>query len=344
MKLNKTRIFDILIGLLAGLIIAFVVMILTDKRAIHGGECRESVAAQNVSQSQDTNVLVSVVSNNEYTGVSSPTGMSYGQDGSEEKNDTDPPTEEYVEYTSITDYFEHCDPNWNDSVEYQDAVKAYESAMASEIANYGFSYEDAMIEYAYIDEDDIPELLLGYSNHTPDGIIIYKYIPEKEEVINIGEFSQFGGVGYVERGNRIISQYGNQGLYLKIISMIEEDKAVAVGSVAEDGTGRHREYLDDGEVWMINDGVYYYARYDLPEGADGSHKDIYSIVKGTGADAVEVDFPDDEYVVNEDEYNRIHWELLGNPSDEDAVRYVKYADRYSDPNGRVTTMSRIKGG
>lgn len=315
MKLNKTRIFDILIGLLAGLIIAFIVMILTDKRAMQGDDGRESVSVQKALQSRDTNVPVSVVSNSEY-----------------------------VEYTSITDYFERCDPNWNDSVEYQNAIKAYENAMAPEIINYGFSYDDAMIEYAYIDEDDIPELLLGYSNHTPDGIIIYRYLPEKKEVVNIGEFSQFGGIEYVERGNRIISQYGNQGLYLKIISMIEGDRAVAVGSVTEDGSGRHREYIDDGEVWMKNDGMYYYAGYDLPEGADGSHKDIYSVVKGTGADAVEVDFPDEKYVVNEDEYNRIYWELLGEPNNENAVRHVKYADKYSDPNRTVTTMSRIKIG
>ena len=126
-----------------------------------------------------------------------------------------------------------------------------------------------------------------------------------------------------------------------MISKIDGGKAYAVGAVTEDADGGSYPNPDENsEVWLIDPGFYYYAGYSLPEGADGSHKDSYSnLSEGTGPDAVQVDFPDETYVVNEDEYNRIYSELLGGEEKEEKVISVRYG---GDPDRDEVAMEKIK--
>ena len=248
-------------------------------------------------------------------------------------------------YESIKDYFREKDPYWNDSDEYQAAVSAYERSVGKDFVNKLLEEKGGIGEpnfaYAYIDEDNIPELLLGFGNFHTSGIYVLQYDPEKNDVNIIGEFSSFGGVKYVDHGNRIISQYGSYDLYMIIVSKIDDGKAHAVGAVTEDADGGSYPNPDENsEVWLIAPGFYYYAGYSLPEGADGSHKDSYSdLSEGTGPDPVHVDFPDEEYVVSEEEYNRIYSEMLGGEESIDKVISVRYE---GDPDSDEVVLEKIE--
>ncbi len=335
----KKRIFDTLIGVMLGIIISFVTVMIIDGRTISETTINESNSSygDRISDDEAGRAMEQTEESEQSSGVAEPASVS-GNSGEETIN-----TEEDYEYESITEYFKQCDPDWNESGAYQEAVKAYENYIGKDTVDEINWSGQPRFEIAYIDEDDIPELLFCLSNHTPDGVFIFKYIPDRKEVISIGEFSQFGGIDYVEHGNRISSQYGNQGVYIRMVSKLDSDRAVAIGSVAIDGSGRNTEEIKDGEVWMTDSEELYYAGYKLPKGADGSHKDFYSSSYGTGPDAVQIDFPDDKYRVSEEEYDKTYFELLGLSDNSNSISHVKYDGMKGEANTMHTVRLREGG-
>ncbi|MCR4656359.1 MAG: hypothetical protein K5770_09050 [Lachnospiraceae bacterium] len=156
----------------------------------------------------------------------------------------------------------------------------------------------ARFAFGYIDGDDIPELLMSFGTFHVAGVYIFTINKEIGETVLTGEFSSFGGVSYVEKKNRILSQYGNHGYYMQVVSMIDGGRARLVGSGVDNGGGR------DGRQ-------YYYAGYELPEGVDGTRKDSYFGLGGNGGeDCIEIDGPDDSFIVSEEEYMDHMEELL----------------------------------
>lgn len=330
----KKSIFDILIGLMSGIIISFVVMMINDERTAPETVANEADSSYGVSI-PNGGVGISVEQIEDTEGLSDVTETA----GISENSVEEPAqAEEAYEYESITDYFRQCDPDWNESDAYQEAVKAYEDYIGQATVDEINWSGEPKFELAYIDEDDIPELLFCLSNHTPDGVFIFKYIPARKEVVNIGEFSQFGSIDYIEHGNRISSQYGNQGAYIRIVSKLDVDKAVAVGSVASDASGRNAE-----EEGLINSEELYYVGYKLPEEADGSHKDNYSSSYGIGPGAVQIEFPSDKYRVGEEEYDKVYYELLGLTDNSHSVSHVKYDDTNDEANTMHTVRLREGG-
>ena len=311
--MNKNRFLDILIGLLLGIIIAFAFMLIVEKHNEPASEAdREDYSYETEAQHSEENGMNSDIESDEKELESSE--ETKDQAMAEEA----PSDQERPEFLTIADLFETCDPNWNESEGYQRAIGAFQDFIGKMRAEELESYEIPRFEPAYIDDDDIPELLFALGNHTTDGVFILKYSESRDEALNIGEFSQYGGIKYVERGNRIVSQYGNQGYFMTIVSKIDGDKAVAVGSVTEG----EQQYVNDEDIECYRS--IYYAGYDLPAGADGSHKDNYSIREGTGPDPVNVQDPDDSYLVTEEEYQRAFDELLGIKGDSGLLRQVKY--------------------
>ena len=319
MKSNRKSMVRIISVLLLGIVGAFMVFY------YHGSFISDSKMNElsEVQSDSESSVSFNIKLDENNGDMPSNSYDSYKSSDSEKSEDKE------REYGSISDYFKECDPYWNKSDHYQTAIKAYEDwiscADTEDLIADEFNNKPGF-QYAYIDEDDIPELLVCKGSFHTSGIIVCRYISEKNKVVLIGEFSSYGWLNYVDRGNRIDSQYGSQGLYMHMISRIEGDKAILVGSVAEDGTGRHSVYLDEGEVWVINDGMYYYAGYPMPDRADGSHKDSYSgLHKGTDLNAVMIDFPSDDYVVSEEEYKKEYYNLLAT-SDETQLIRVHYDD------------------
>jgi len=74
--------------------------------------------------------------------------------------------------------------------------------------------------FGYINNDDVPELLLGFGDGHTDGIWVYSYDPRTDTVNEWGEFSSFGDLSYFERQGIIVSQYGAMGFWHHIFEQV----------------------------------------------------------------------------------------------------------------------------
>jgi len=86
--------------------------------------------------------------------------------------------------------------------------------------------------FAYIDDDDIPELVFSIWESHAAGASICFYEPSTEKVIKIGEdFGDYGDFDYYERKNTIFNyRYGNGGFSHICFCHIEKDYSVARSS------------------------------------------------------------------------------------------------------------------
>ncbi len=260
--------------------------------------------------------------------IASDTSTSNGKDDSsntkavkEQIEVTADDTQFLKSFSAISEMFAELDTNYSlDYSLYMEAIRAYDEQIdaikADEIREYYGNIGELRVSFGYVDEDIIPELFIAAETIHVFGVNVYTYDSSKKEVVWLGEFSSFGSMTYVEQKNRIVSSYGSNGFYMHMFSAIEQNKPVLVGSVAE--------YMNLAEL--------YFARYPVPEGTDGSHKDAYGgLTDGTGPNAVEVDFPDIRdvtYIVSKDEYDQVVT-VYENLPESGEVKTVSYDEMYN---------------
>ncbi len=131
---------------------------------------------------------------------------------------------------------------------------------------------------------DIPELFVALDTISVYGVHIYKYDPDNDSVIYLGEFSQYGFCRYSEKKNRIWGQYGNNGYFEFYYFEIDGDKVRVVGRLLSDG---------GSEV------IKYYADY-----ADETD------VSTPPTHMESAERPDDSYLISEEEYDRRYEEYM----------------------------------
>ncbi len=217
---------------------------------------------------------------------------------------------ETADFASITEYFRQCDKNRNESGEYQDAVRAYENALGEEtisllIEESGGDPCYPRISSGYVDEDDVPELFLAIGDYHTSGVYVFTYLPDTEDVVRVGEFSSYGHMSYVEKGNRIRSQYGSMGSFITMYTKIADGKPGLVGSVAKrERLKEEPEEKDD--AWVEYEDIYY-AGYKLQDEVDGSieYSDAW-------------DWPDNDYIVSEEDYEKADISLRGSYYQDDS--------------------------
>ena len=213
---------------------------------------------------------------------------------------------EDMQFVSVSAYLKGNDQNWNDSAEYARAARAYDRELTVDNLAEDFSLERTKIGCAYIDEDDIPEILISDASSRPDGVAIYTYLPKSDTVSRVGEFGDMGRFYYYHKGNRIVSRYGNGYSFDTCFTKIEDGKAVLVGMVSY---GQHQGTLEE----------YYYAGFPYPENVDGTTDTCFDL-----------HFEDrDGYRVSKEEYEKKSSEFIGKQIDENECIevYVDDMDR-----------------
>lgn len=109
-------------------------------------------------------------------------------------------------------------------------------------APYALAYYEFLKEYAgdsnyvktgharfnlvFIDDNEIPELLLMEDNSHANGVKVYTY--NQEMVVELGEFGSSGWMQYVERGGMIFSHFMGFGESINNFFRIEEGKAILI--------------------------------------------------------------------------------------------------------------------
>lgn len=146
--------------------------------------------------------------------------------------------------------------------DYANAMKDFlrNQEYASDFHNPG----QVRFELAYIDEDDVPELLLCEGTGHIDGIVIYKYNPDTERMEMVDSFSSFGRFGYAPRLNIVKSSYGNHGYFAFVFTKIEKDFTVTVtDALSEDGGGVHSEEIR--YYHGMDSDTYHGTYYEMPK-------------------------------------------------------------------------------
>lgn len=113
---------------------------------------------------------------------------------------------------------------------------------------------------AFIDEDDIPELLIFPDDCHAAGVRIYTYIDDS--VVEVGEFGSFGKMQYVEGNGMIFDHYMGQGEAHTYFWRMEGGEAIQVSHMHSwpDNsryweTGEYREFYEiDGR--SVTEEVY----------------------------------------------------------------------------------------
>lgn len=121
----------------------------------------------------------------------------------------------------------------------------YARAYYAFLQEYLFSAEiwDMRFELVFIDEDDIPELLIILDDCHAAGVRVYTYIDDS--VVEVGEFGSFGKMQYVERSGMIFDHYMGQGEAHTYFWRMEGGEAIQVSHMHS--WPDNSRYLETGE-------------------------------------------------------------------------------------------------
>ncbi len=177
--------------------------------------------------------------------------------------------DDQVDY--LSEFFRENDSRWNDSTAYNSAVSAYNSVLNDifQISEEKDFSAQPRFMTAYIDEDDLPELLVAYGDFHSEGVSVYRYEVSLDEVFYVGTFGSFGSMQYYEGTSIIVSYYGNMGAYSYYASKINKDNTVSLMDL----------WYIDGSGFSSEEIVYYHG-FDLKEeGLDiNGTKDMFSLL------------------------------------------------------------------
>ncbi len=84
---------------------------------------------------------------------------------------------------------------------------------------------DLRYQYAYIDADDRPELVMASGRRGSDGVTLYT-TRDDLSVVKIGTFSQYGILYYIPHENICISQCGEKGTYYTVYHSLRGTSAI----------------------------------------------------------------------------------------------------------------------
>ncbi len=104
----------------------------------------------------------------------------------------------------------------------------------------------ARFALAFIDGDEVPELLLMEDNYHAKGVRVFAY--DQDQVVELGEFGSFGIMQYVEKGGMIFSHFMAQGESNNDFFRVEEGKANLVCNMHSWPDHTSEEYIELYEI------------------------------------------------------------------------------------------------
>lgn len=110
-------------------------------------------------------------------------------------------------------------------------AQAYYAFLQEYIVNADTSaqFSDIRFGFIFIDEDEIPELLIFPDNSHAAGVEVYTCIDK--QVVELGIFGSFGYMQYVEKGGMIFGGFTGQGATYSDFYRIEDGKSKLVSSL-----------------------------------------------------------------------------------------------------------------
>lgn len=140
--------------------------------------------------------------------------------------------------------------------------------------------ENVKYELMYLDNDDIPELLMTDGSYTRAPTWIYTMCDGK--AVLLGRFSQYGRLKILKGSEEsiICSEYGGHGFFVDVYTKMEKGELETIAVFAMDATG------------MYSDEILYYMDFPFPEKMDADTGGLdYSVLN-------------DDYMVTGEEFEK----------------------------------------
>lgn len=164
-----------------------------------------------------------------------------------------------------------CGADDNDTAVYQDI-----NSNKDYLELFGQPVSEIRGAYAYITDDDIPELIIADGDYEAARVSVFTI--ENDQIKYIGTFGSFcGTLKYCEKESYVESEYGNHGSYYNIFTSLEEGVNV-VGDVFVlqriDSTIKYyADFYPDG---MTGDNSFDFLLYSVPDGCEVSKEDYFN--------------------------------------------------------------------
>ena len=195
-------------------------------------------------------------------------------------------TEEYTRAATVVPYTEDGSGDGSSdasqAMEWADAYLAYIRKMDDEALEDYDRLEYRTFDYIYVDEDDIPELLIQGSDEATGNLILTCHNGVIDELqTNRLNFN------YIKKGNRLLNSDGNMGYYYDMIYSIEDGKWVLQYNGQYNVENNSVEWDDDDLRYFWNDSECskeeYYTRlaaaYDEGKASPGAAVLSFSQIK-----------------------------------------------------------------
>lgn len=121
-------------------------------------------------------------------------------------------------------------------------------AFLEEYAKYSDNVKQGLSRFtlAYIDDDEVPELLLIEAYCHAAGVKVFTFY--QDTVVELGEFGSFGRMQYVERGGMIFDHFTGQGEQNTNFYRVEEGKAELICNMHLSPPLSHNGYTEEYEI------------------------------------------------------------------------------------------------
>lgn len=147
---------------------------------------------------------------------------------------------------------EDADESTDDDMGWKEAYKTI-------LNNYHSDFGDPRFCLAYIDSDNIPELLISVDGSHAGSVCVYTYYNDKAK--EVGYYGEYGTITFAERENRIYSGYAGMGSEFLSVYEINRGKEKELVNLE----GYLEEYVEEGDVppnCYINSQVVSKEQYD----------------------------------------------------------------------------------
>ena len=107
-----------------------------------------------------------------------------------------------------------------------------------------FNADNLKYDLFYIDDDNIPEVVIGYGSQHVCGMYILS--TDGNKVYNLGIHGESGTIKYCPRKNLFFTSYGNQGFFCELFLTIKKRKVEINNALISDGhtVGMHYYIID----------------------------------------------------------------------------------------------------
>lgn len=140
---------------------------------------------------------------------------------------------------------------WGDSIPYEEeASPEWENAYKEILKNFHSDFGEPRFSLAYIDSDNIPELLISVDGSHAGTVYVYTYYKNKAK--EVGNYGEYGTIIFGEKENKIYSEYVGMGISLVSVYEIQngrEKELVKIeGCMDEYDDTVSRYYINSNEV------------------------------------------------------------------------------------------------